>query len=127
MANWSMIEDAIGAIRAYPERHDQQWYFAEKDSGSFPQQNGMVTEERVPACGTTACLAGWILLRNLPLGTEFHWPSSCARNPGDWAAELAGLNESQRYLLFHGSTDDIEKVAQTVKFLQAREAEDNGS
>lgn len=116
MANWSMIEDALGAIRAYPERHDQTSYF----SGGKTRQ---VQEDRLPECGTTCCLAGWLLLRNLPVGTRICDYTYDKGGSGPAAAKIADLDIYQAELLFTAVPKTVDELALLTKELQQEETE----
>lgn len=91
--NIEKLDAAIAWIEEHPEEHDQASYFART------------------ACGTTACLAGVVVMLDgwVPEWAGRHWETPRARK-GDrvmWVRDVAqgllGLSEDQADALFLGA------------------------
>ncbi len=111
MANWLVLDEAWDGIKAHPDLHDQRFWFASiNEAGDPVGRQSEVTQERMPACGTKSCLAGWIIHQQAPAGTIFR---SSLRNPqlampdgsshfvSTWARHAAELTYDQAEALFY--------------------------
>lgn len=107
--NADFADSVVGAIEANPAQHSQSMW---------AQQN---------ECGTTMCFAGWAVTlagakmeffdirHDLKRAYDCTLPSGESRNISDYAAELLGVNETQREALFHNMNNDIDVIKDIVK------------
>jgi len=102
IGNPELLKLVMKDIEAEPERWDQDNWFRPSE-----EQRRDAWRERVvqaDACGTTACLAGHVLIREGYQPTvfgSFVSPEGRGVTPDVVASELLGLSEDQTYDLFH--------------------------
>lgn len=100
--SYELLEEVCAVIKEEPRRYDQDTF------GSGLRLRGYrATKERLemgPACGTTACYAGWmVILRNGEIGGGAIWKKAIAMMPGELRDELYILFGSD--LAYHLLTD----------------------
>ncbi len=111
MASWLVLDEAWDGIKAHPDLHDQlYWFISINEAGSLVLRKSEVTQERMPACGTKCCLAGWIVHQQAPVGTIITTSLDTPRlimadesehRVASWAQHAAQLTYGQSQALFY--------------------------
>jgi hypothetical protein len=112
IGNPELLKLVMKDIEADPERWNQDGWFKASDVHRARTYLGEITVQ-ADACGTTACLAGHILIREGYQPTVFGtFVSREGRrvNPDTVAAELLGLTETQTHDLFYYTTFSSKRV-----------------
>lgn len=65
--NTELAMEALASAKANPDRFDMGTWFGGPRGGS---RGAEVTEDHMPPCGTTACLAGWVAFHQGPVGSR---------------------------------------------------------
>jgi hypothetical protein len=113
IGNPELLKLVMKDIEADPERWNQDGWFKASDSQCRRSYLGEITVQ-ADACGTTACLAGHVLIREGYQPTVFGtFVSREGRwvNPDTVAAELLGLTETQTQDLFYYTTFSSKRAA----------------
>jgi hypothetical protein len=93
--NVKLLRKVKEHILAEPNRLQMEEWIERSEPGKFIYDYD--AEVTVPACGTTACIAGWTCL--LEKGMEFDAPD-CDRIPEE-ASKLLGVTEEETSGLFY--------------------------
>ena len=116
MADNAAIDEVLGKIQAYPERHLQEHYFWPGELAAGSRWDVVSADLNAPEenwCGTTGCIAGWAIAT--------HWEQAHSLLGEDrWFDQagqaILGLTKDQADTIF--STMDNEAAIRMLKHVK---------
>lgn len=118
--NVTLAEAALGDARRHLDRfYMGTWFGKDHDDGDaaiFIKEEG----QTVPPCGTTACFAGFVALREAPAGSVIRngvieMPSGKKREVSGYAENLLDITDDQGDVLWF--VDNLSEVTKLVDHL----------
>src|SRR6266704_1527263 len=111
MADIRKLRKALRAIEKNPEHHDQgSWCrIPEGDFTAHSRDRRIdvsASNGKIPPCGTTLCMAGWLAFQGGPKGARLDYAYITGADGtisfiSDWARDYAGLTAEQAETMFH--------------------------
>lgn len=109
---YGLLSEVRRLILEEPKRYNQRWWIARLDGKNGALYLSREQDDIVPACGTVACVAGWVA--TLKVGNRF-----TADMAEYVATQKLGLDSDQALELFKESAVPMNLTPQTEAYAKA--------